>query len=140
MLLFDVAPADSLPGDLRAVLPYALGSTRVRADRKLGLFWEVYDVTSPTEPVSASLAVTLQGDGWLRRTAASLGLVSRSTSVSLDWEEMPAAHLSDGAISSRALAVDLSALSPGRYRIELTVAAPGEVPVTTSREIQLVRP
>ena len=143
VLLFEVPPspvADSLPGQLSAVLPYALGSTRVRADRKLGLFWELYGVTSPTEPVSASLAVTPQGVGWLRRSAASLGLVSRSTSVSLDWEEMPATHASDGAIASRALAVDLSALSPGRYRIELTVAAPGREPATAHREIELVRP
>jgi len=144
VLLFDplpsLSPSDSLPGDLSAVLPHALGTTRVRADRKLGLFWELYGLTSPAARVSASLALTPHGAGWLRRTAQSLGLASRTATVSLHWEELPAARAADVTVTSRALAVDLSALSPGRYRIELTVKAPGEEPATAGREIELVRP
>src|SRR5207253_1847874 len=33
--------ADSLPSDLAAAVPHALATARVRADRPLGLFWEV---------------------------------------------------------------------------------------------------
>src|SRR2546426_9989734 len=118
VLLFD-AP-DSLPGELSAVLSHVLGTTRVRADRKLGLFWELYGVTSPAGPVRASLAVTPLGIGWLRRTVEALGLASHTATMRLHWDEGPATRAGDVAVASRALAVDLSALSPGRYRIELT--------------------
>src|SRR2546425_907254 len=138
VLLFD-AP-DSLPGELSAVLSHVLGTTRVRADRKLGLFWELYGVTSPAGPVSASLAVTPLGVGWLRRTVEALGLASHTATMRLHWDEGPATRAGDVAVASRALAVDLSALSPGRYRIELTVKAPGQEPATASREIEVVRP
>src|SRR2546426_760883 len=138
VLLFD-AP-DSLPGELSAVLSHVLGTTRVRADRKLGLFWELYGVTSPAGPVSASLAVTPLGIGWLRRTVETLGLASHTATMRLHWEEGSATRAGDVAVASRALAVDLSALSPGRYRIELTVKAPGQEPATASREIEVVRP
>jgi hypothetical protein len=138
VLLFD--PPDSLPGELSAVLPHVLGTTRVRADRKLGLFWELYGLTSAAQPVSASLAITPRGVGWLRRTAESLGFASRTTTVSLHWEEVPATRAEDAAVVSRALTVDLSALSPGRYRIALTVTAPGQEPATATREIEVVRP
>ena len=138
VLLFD-AP-DSLPGELSAVLSHVLGTTRVRADRKLGLFWELYGVTSPAGPVSASLAVTPLGVGWLRRTVEALGLASHTATMRLHWDEGSATRAGDVAVASRALAVDLSALSPGRYRIELTVKAPGQEPATASREIEVVRP
>src|SRR5437773_1184352 len=138
VLLFD-AP-DSLPGELSAVLSHVLGTTRVRADRKLGLFWELYGVTSPAGPVSASLAVTPLGVGWLRRTVEALGLASHTATMRLNWDEGSATRAGDVAVASRALAVDLSALSPGRYRIELTVKAPGQEPATARREIEVVRP
>src|SRR5207245_7912807 len=134
------AARESLPGELSGVLSHVLGTTRVRADRKLGLFWELYGVTSPAGPVSASLAVTPLGIGWLRRTVETLGLASHTATMRLHWEEGSATRAGAVAGASRALAVDLSALSPGRYRLALAGKAPGQEPATASREIEVVRP
>ena len=40
----------------------------------------------------------------------------------------------------RALALDLASLSPGPYRIEVTMSARGRASVTARRNIELVQP
>jgi hypothetical protein len=137
LLLLDAA--DSLPADLASALPRALGTNGVPRDRKLGLFWELYGLRPGGELVTTSLAVTRSGAGWLRRAAESLGLAAKRTGVSVRWEGLAVPRDAGGAVASRALAVDLSTVSPGRYRIGLTITVPGEEPVATSREIEIVR-
>src|SRR5207253_8404312 len=109
LLLFD--PPDSLPATLDAVLPYAYGSTRVPADRKLGVFWEVYGVDLASGAVAVSLTVARQGTGWLRR---ALGLGRPRRDVRLEWQDVT----QDSAVAPRALAIDLAGLAAGRYLIE----------------------
>lgn len=135
LLVFD--PPDSLPTSLAGVILSVPGSMRVRSDRKLGLFWEIYGLEPAGEVVSTSLTLTSEHRGWLRRAAESLGLAARRSAVRLRWEEMPERH---GSVAGRALAVDLSSLLPGRYRIELAIEATGQEPVTATRDIQVVRP
>ncbi len=133
LLLFD--PPDSLPANLSGALPYVRGSTRARTDRKLGLFWELYGLDPAGEVVTTSLTVAREGTGWLRRAVESLGLASPRVSLRLEWQEQPEHQ---GPLAPRALAVDLSSLSAGRYRIALAVAAAGQEPVTAAREIRVV--
>jgi hypothetical protein len=137
LLLLDAS--DSLPADLAAALPRALGTSRVPRHRKLGLFWELYGLHPGGEPVTTSLAVTRSGAGWLRRAAESLGLAPRRAGVTVRWEDIVVPR-DDGGGVGRALAVDLSTMSPGRYRIGVTVTVRGEDAVATSREIEIVRP
>ena len=61
----------------------------------------------------------------------------RSKRVRLEWQDVP--ERVDG-IGARALAVDLSGLSPGRYRVVLAVKPADEPPVTATREILVTRP
>jgi hypothetical protein len=132
--------SDSLPNDLAAVLPLALATTRVRADRPLGLFWEVAGLSPDGEEVTTSLTVTRRGTGWLRRAVQSVGLAAPRREVSLEWAEVLMPRPDNPTIAGRALALDLSSISPGPYRIEVTVTARGRASVTVRRDIELVRP
>ena len=131
LLLFH--PPDSLPATLDAVLPYAYGSTRVPADRTLGVFWEVYGVDPAGGPIAVSLTLARQGRGFLRRM---LGLAARRHDVRLEWQDVTR----DSSVAPRALAVDLAGLAPGRYLIALDVTPPGGRTLTARREIQIERP
>jgi hypothetical protein len=131
LLLFD--PPDSLPASLHAVLPRAYGSARVPADRKLGVFWEVYGVDPAGGPVAVSLRLERQDAGLLRRI---LGIAGRHHDVRLDWQDVTL----DSAVAPRALAVDLAGLATGRYMIEVDVTPPGGRTLTARREIRIERP
>ncbi len=131
LLLFD--PPDSLLATLDAVLPYAYGSTRVPADRKLGVFWEVYGVDPADGAVAVSLTLARQGTGFLRRM---LGLAGRRHGVRLEWQDVP----QDSSVAPRALAIDLVGLAPGRYQIEVDITPPGGATLAARREIRIERP
>ncbi len=134
-VLFD-AP-DSLPTTLAAALPHALGSEEVRIDHKLGLYWELYGPDLPGQLVTTSVAVIPVKDGWLHRLAAAVGVAGKRKAVRLEWQEVPEER---GALYGRALAIDLSGLTPGRYRLELTVRTAAGESETAGREIHVVRP
>jgi len=134
LLLFD--PPDSLPTTLDAVVPHAHGSTRVSSDHRIGVFWELYGTDLASGAVGVSLTVSPQGTGWLRRVVESVGLATRRRGVRLEWQEVPAG----AALAPRALALDLSGLSPGRYVIEVAVASPSGDELTAQKEIRIERP
>jgi len=132
--------ADSLPSDLAAAVPHALATARVRADRPLGLFWEVQGLSPAGEEVTTSLTVTRQKTGWLRRAVEAVGLATPRRDVSLEWVEVLVPRVETPTVAGRALALDLASLSPGPYRIEVTVTARGHASVTVRRDFELVRP
>ncbi|HEX2645798.1 MAG TPA: hypothetical protein VHO95_01085, partial [Candidatus Dormibacteraeota bacterium] len=133
LLLVD--PRDSLARDLRSLLPYALASNRIPVGSHVRLFWEVPGLDPAGEPVTTSLAVTAEPRGWLGRTAESIGLARRRRGVELRWDEVLRPQ---AGVAPRLLDLDLSALSAGRYRIDLAVSVGGGVPLTATREIELV--
>ena len=100
------------------------------------LFWEVSGLAPAGELVTTSLSVTAQGRAWLGRAAESIGLVGRRRAVELQWDEV---LQPEGGVAPRVLDVDLSGLAAGRYRVTLAVSIGGGVPVTATREIELVR-
>jgi hypothetical protein len=132
--------SDSLPSDLAAAVPHALATTQVRADRPLGLFWEVHGLSSAGEEVTTSLTVTRRGAGWLRRAIEAVRLAAPRRAVSLEWTEVLVPRAETPTVAGRALALDLASLSPGPYRIEVTVSARGRASVTARRNIELVQP
>jgi hypothetical protein len=129
ILLFD--PPDSLPTQLAAALPYIRGSTVAQSRARLGLFWETAGLDSG-DAVTTVVTVLPVGTGWLRKAVESLRLADRRAAVRLEWREIPEHH---GSIAGRALAVDLSGLSPGQYRIEIVVQGPGGRRGSAQREI-----
>jgi len=132
--------SDSLPSDLAAAVPHALATTRVRADRPLGLFWEVHGLSSEGDEVTTLLTVTRRGTGWLRRAVEAVGLAAPRRDVSLEWVEVLVPRTETPTVAGRALALDLASITPGPYRIEVTVTARGRASVTVRRDIELVQP
>src|SRR5207245_9146746 len=114
-------PPGSLPTQLAAALPYVRGSTVMHPRARVGLFWEVSGLESG-EGVSTVVTVLPVGTGWLRNAVESLRLAGRRASVRLEWREIPEQR---GSVAGRALAVDLSGLSPGPYRIAIVVPGTG---------------
>jgi hypothetical protein len=100
------------------------------------VFWEVYGIDPASGAVSVSLTIAPHGTGWLRRAVESVGLATRRSGVRLEWQEVPQA----AALAPRALALDLSGLSPGRYVIEVAVASASGDALTAQREIRIERP
>src|SRR3989442_1680648 len=123
-LLLFAPPPDSLPATLESAALRARGSGIVPSDRPLGLYWELYGLTAGGEMVTTAVSVIPLKKGFL-----GLG---RSKGVRLEWQDVP--ERVDG-IGARALTVDLSGLSPGRYRVVLSVKAEDEPAVAASREI-----
>ena len=132
--------SDSLPSDLAAAVPHALATRRMRADRPLGLFWEVQGLSPAGEEVTTSLTVTRQGTGWLRRAVEAVGLATPRRDVSLEWAEILVPRVETPTVAGRSLALDLASLSPGHYRIEVTVTARGRASTAVRRDIELVQP
>jgi hypothetical protein len=131
------APRDLTPRQLDDALALALPTEVVRADRPLGLFWETYGVRPTGEVFGVALTVERIGVSWLRRAAETIRLTTRDAPLSVQWQEVP--NRGTG-IASRGVAVDLSRLQTGRYRIRVSVTPRGEAPVVSTREIEVVRP
>src|SRR5213592_4337646 len=93
--------SDSLPSDLAAAVPHALATRRVRADRPLGLFWEVQGLSPAGEEVTTSLTVTRQGTGWLRRAVEAVGLATPRRDVSLEWAEILVPRVETPTVTGR---------------------------------------
>ena len=82
-------------------------------------------------PHAAPPATRLPGPAAGRAAGAVLGL-GRGKRVRLGWQDVP--ERVDG-IGARALVMDLTGLSPGRYRVVLSVKPVEEPAVAASREI-----
>src|SRR3989449_9194380 len=117
-------PYTTLFRSLESAALRARGSGIVPSDRPLGLYWELYGLTAGGEMVTTAVSVIP-----LKKSFLGLG---RSKGVRLEWQDVP--ERVDG-IGARALTVDLSGLSPGRYRVVLSVKAEDEPAVAASREI-----
>src|SRR5207245_10200380 len=114
-----------VPSDLAAAVPHALATTRVRADRRLGLCWVVQGLSPAGEEVTTSLTVTRRGTGWLRRAVEAVGLAAARRDVSLEWSEVLVPRVETPTVAGRPLALDLASLSPGPSRNQATVTARG---------------
>ena len=131
------AGGDSTPQRLEQAAPRALTTTRVSASKALGLFWETYGVRPEGETLGVSLTIEETSAPLLRRAARVLHLSDKGSPLRVQWQEVPDRET---RIASRAVSVDLARLTPGRYRVRLTVTpADGGLVATAMREIEVVR-
>lgn len=124
---------DELPEQLDSIFPRMLGTTRIRADTPVGLFWEVYGA-GHGDDLAVSISAVAEEQGLLRRLGAALGLVGPKTAMELTWQDAAG----DYGITGRSLRLDLSHLSAGRYTLRVTITAPGRAPVTATRAVELI--
>jgi hypothetical protein len=135
VLLYD-PPGDSLLETLDEVLPYARHSSEVRANAKLGLYFELYGLPSAGTSVPISLTLSQRKGGALRKLAERLGLAKPISPLSMRWKEVPR---TPDVVSARTLAVDLSLTPPGRYVLEVKVSPEGGKPAATQRAIEITK-
>lgn len=133
LLLF--TPGPEVPASLGEAAPRARSSPRTRSAERLGLFWETYGLR-PGETVKVAVTILPRRHG-LRAVTDALRLSRRPSPTNLQWEETAAvAH----GIAPRAVALELSTLSPGQYVVTIDVEAAGEPAVHAARQIEVTRP
>lgn len=111
---------DDLPQTLEAAIPLARGSTEAAPEERLGIYWEAYPPPRGAAPVTISVSV--------RGREGEPG--------ALRWREVLPA---DAEVVPRAVALEVPALSPGRYVVEVEMVWPGTAPRRARREITILR-
>ncbi len=124
---------DGMEETLESVVPRMLGSTTVGAEGELGVFWEVYGVARGHD-VDLSVAVVPEDRGIFRRLGEALRVLPRNASMEFTWREAPG----EEAIAGRALRLDLSKLSPGRYTFRVSALGTGGTEVIATRSMEIV--
>ena len=118
-------PYGSFPTTVEEAAPHAHPTERLRADEKLGVYWESYGTDPSGEKMSVSLTVVqeVEESGFLRRQAKALKLVRAATPVSVSVQDISARGSS---VSARALELDISTLKKGSYIVQLEVEVAGQ--------------
>jgi hypothetical protein len=129
--------AHSEPTSLEEVSPHALGVARLAIGGRVGIYWELYGLRPAGEPLSVTLTVERVDIGWRTRAAERLRIATKATPLRVRWQEVPKR---DNGIASRAITIDLSALSPGRYRMQLLVTADDGSTAASERVVELFKP
>jgi hypothetical protein len=127
--------ADALPDSLADAAALARGSDRVRPGERLAVYWEIYGLPDEEmQALSVSLRLVDRRGGWLRRAAERVGVIREAAPVRLRWRE----QATSAGFVTRSMSIQIPAVSPGVYVLELTVERPGEPPVTAERDIEVV--
>ena len=128
-------------------LDLMFGATTFSTMGRVGVYWETYGVgAGDTVDVAVHISPRLPPRGVLRRVVSRLGIGAPPPGgVSGGWREpspgrlvttIPGAH----PIQARNVTLDLSRLAPGPYAIAVSVARPGEAPISATREFVILPP
>lgn len=132
-------PYGSFPESVEQAAPHAHSTERLRADEKLGVYWETYGTDPQGERMKISLTVVreVEESGFLRRQAKALKLVREATPVSVTVQDMSARGAS---VSPRAIDLDISTLKKGAYIVQLEVEVAGQYIIRTDHRIEIITP
>jgi hypothetical protein len=136
LLLFD--PYGQLPASLDEVIPHAMPTLRVRADKKVGFYWEAYGTNPAGEVMNISVVVAPEVTDEptrARRLKRALGMWKEAKPVSVQVQDVSARGQTT---SARSVEVDLSTLTPGAYLVELEVEVAKQYRVRAERRIVVV--
>lgn len=129
-LLFE--PSDAEIGDLESAMRTALGGNSVRRG-KVGIYWETYGLARTDSAQPVSLTLTRVQVGTLRRIGESIGLASRTSPLTIRWNQM----MSLGSVTSRSVVLDLSLIPKGRYLLKIDAGPESRIAATSSRIIEI---
>jgi hypothetical protein len=136
-----IAPANgaALPNDATAVIPAMMGGTTLASGiKKVGVYWETYGYAA-TDTVDVSVRVQRQTPlTLLEQATSSLAGIGGNTPLTFSWREPAAGHATHTVTGSvpiqmRSVVLEISALRPGAYTLEVTVGRPGQAPVRSER-------
>jgi hypothetical protein len=140
---FDTLLGDGFDQQLDVARQRMLGSTHLEDRPRVGLYWESYGF-DPGDTLDVSLRVTHARSGVLARLGAALRIPGVSTqgedAGTLSWQELPrrspeAADVVAGGVPIRSwlLTLDIQALPPDEYRLEVAVGRPGSPSARAAR-------
>ena len=135
IVLFE--PYDGMPQSAEDVLPHMRSSERILQGSRVGIFWEAYNTDPTGEGIEVNITVAAEntsGSGWLTRGIRALRRVREAAPVSVGLRDVSARG---SPVTSRAVEVDLSTLTPGRYLMQLELIAAGNE-VRVERAITVV--
>jgi hypothetical protein len=133
-------PYGTFPVNADSAIPHALSTERVRANEKLGVFWEAYGTDPQGEAMKISLTVVREipdDPGFLRRRAQALRLAREVTPVSVTVNDVSAFG---SRVSPRALELDISTLPRGSYIVQLEIEVNGQYVVRADHRIEIIGP
>jgi len=125
IVLFE--PYDGMPVSAEDVLPHMRTSERIPVGSRVGIFWEAYNTDPTGEGIEVNITVAPENTsgGWLSRGLRALRRVREAQPVSVGLRDVSARG---SPVTARAVEVDLSTLTPGRYLLQLELnAGPGNV-------------
>lgn len=111
-LLFE--PQDAEVADIDAAMRTALGGTTVDHG-KVGIYWEMYGLARTDSAQPVSLTLTRVQQGTLRRIGESIGLATRSSPLTIKWNQT----MSAASVTSRSVILDLSQIPRGKYLLRI---------------------
>src|SRR5687768_16091421 len=123
IVLFE--PYDGMPASAEDVLPHMRTSERIPVGSRVGIFWEAYNTNPTGEGIEVNITVAPENTsgGWLSRGLRALRRVREAQPVSVGLRDVSARG---SPVTARAVEVDLSTLTPGRYLLQLELnAGPG---------------
>jgi hypothetical protein len=135
-------PGDGvLPHETDAALARMATSTTVGRDGRLGVYWETYGV-KPTDTVAVAVWIErYTPQGIARRLGIALNITQDlNTPVVVSWREPQPSHRvhvipARVPIVGRSVVLDVSALAPGDYWLDVAVSLPGREAVRGRRSI-----
>ena len=132
-------PYGTFPQSAEEAAPHALPTERLRADEKLGVYWESYGTDPAGEKMHVSLTVVreVEESGFFLRQAKALKLVHEATPVTVSVEDLSARGTN---LSPRSIEVDISTLKRGSYIVELEIEVAGQYVVRADHRIEIIAP
>ncbi len=132
-------PYGSFPSKVEDAAPHAVPTERLRADEKLGVYWESYgtDASGETMHISLTVVKEVEESGFLKRKAEALKLIQQATPVSVSVDDMSARGSS---VSPRAIELDISTLKKGSYIVQLEITVAGQYTVRAEHRIEIIGP
>ncbi|HEY0970534.1 MAG TPA: hypothetical protein VGE02_06115 [Gemmatimonadales bacterium] len=114
----------------------ALRGSRVVAPARLGVYWELHGLGAGRHPLEMSLSMVAEREGWLTRAWRRLSGRSRAAPPDLRWADLP---LVTGDRVGRSVMIELPALEPGRYELQLCARGSGAARACAVRALTIVR-
>jgi hypothetical protein len=142
VLIAPVEPGVSLPNDPDAATARMYGSTVMRGQQRVGIYWETYGIAAgDTVGVSVRVEQHTVDAGFLKRIGFRLGIGHPAPQgVTIRWNEpqqsqVVASIAGRVPIQGRALTVDVSHVPPGDYTMTVSVFRARGDTVSASRAV-----
>ncbi|HEU4878871.1 MAG TPA: hypothetical protein VFT21_05440 [Gemmatimonadaceae bacterium] len=129
-LLFE--PSNAEVSDVESAMRTAIGTNTVRRG-KVGIYWETYGLARTDSAQTVSLTLTRVQVGTLRRIGQSIGLASKSSPLTIRWNQM----MSVGSVTARSVVLDLSLIPRGKYVLRVETGPDAKRLASTSRTIEI---